>query len=74
MIELDDLKKQAQVNSAVCQHAEEKLQQLQQNLFSAHTHIDQLQQQNIKLSSKVRHLKRRMNFYNRDLKKIILMS
>ena len=51
-----------------------ELDSLRKNLFAAQTHIDQLQQQNVKLSLKVRQLKRRMCYYNRGLKKIILIS
>jgi len=37
-------------------------------------HIDQLQQQNVKLSSKIRRLKKRMSHYNRVVTKIISVS
>jgi len=66
------LREQAQLDLVAREHAEEKLQQLQRDLCIAQTHINQLQQQNVKLSSKVRQLKRRMGHYNRGL--IILVS
>jgi hypothetical protein len=37
-------------------------------------YIDQLQQQNVKLSSRVRRLKKRMGHYDRCLKKIVWVS
>jgi hypothetical protein len=74
MVELGQLREQAQADSAARQYLEKKWKQSQRDLCAAQMHIDQLQQQNIKLSSRVRRLKKRIDHYNKGLKKIILVS
>jgi septal ring factor EnvC (AmiA/AmiB activator) len=59
--ELNHWREQVQVNSAARQHAEEEAAQLQKKLTVAQMRIDQLQQQNVKLSSRVRLLKKRID-------------
>lgn len=67
--ELDHWREQAQADSAARRYTEEELRQSQRELSAAQMHIDQLQQQNIKLSSRVRRLKRRMGHYDKGVKK-----
>jgi predicted nucleic acid-binding Zn-ribbon protein len=74
MAELGHLREQAQEDSAARRYAEEKLEQSQRDLCAAQMHIDQLQQQNVKLSWRLRRIEKRMGHYDRDLKKIILVS
>lgn len=72
--ELDHWREQAQADSAPRRHGEEELRQSQRELSTAQVHIDELQHQNIKLSSRVRRLKKRMSHYDRGVKKIISVS
>jgi septal ring factor EnvC (AmiA/AmiB activator) len=72
MAELGHLREQAQADSAARRHAEEKLKQSQRDLCAAQMYINQLQQQNVKLSSRVRRLEKRMGHYDRGLMKINL--
>ena len=73
MVELDCLREQNTPGTQ--QRANMQKKNLQEfatrSVHCSNTQTDQLQQQNVKPSSKVRQLKRRMGHYNRGLKKII---
>jgi septal ring factor EnvC (AmiA/AmiB activator) len=74
MAELGHLREQAQADSAARRPAEEELERSKRDLCAAQMHIDQLQRENDKLSSRVGRFKKRMGHYDRGLEEIISVS
>jgi predicted RNase H-like nuclease (RuvC/YqgF family) len=67
------LKQKASAGSAARLHAEERAVQLQLDLFAPQSSVETLNQENEKLSSKVRRLTKRVVRFEREVKQASLM-